>query len=445
MAITAPPLTGTEAAAQQPLSTSAASDTSLRWGELVLRIGFLTTGVALLHWALLAWARGNIFAHHETIFIVLALYGGAFACLGLGVVNLDVGRLWRMEVLIPLAIIVSLLGIFYIELKFVNNLYSADTLAFSHEAADRLLAGENPFSANGEAVIANASERFGVPKSWVTPRTDGSTIDNLVSWPAGSFLAFVIPSALGLDDMRWVVAAAQLVAFGLLWLWAPRALRPLVFIPLVADPDIAIRFTTGGTTDILWLLPILGCAFALHRQREVPAALLYGLAVGIKQQPWLLAPFLLIWLWNAHRAEPLSARFRSLGTFAGWSALGFLALNGPFILWDVKAWFEGVLLPVQVDLIPWGSGLSMLTQAGVADLSRNFYSLATFGVWALLILAYALHFRNLKHLIWLFPALIMWFNYRSLQNYFVFWVPLLLMALFFWWEDQVENREPANS
>jgi hypothetical protein len=41
------------------------------------------------------------------------------------------------------------------------------------------------------------------------------------------------------------------------------------------------------------------------------------------------------------------------------------------------------------------------------------------------------------------PAIIMWFGYRSLQNYFIYWSPMLLVAAFAWWDEEAPTEEVA--
>jgi uncharacterized membrane protein len=244
-----------------------------------------------------------------------------------------------------------------------------------------------------------------------------------------------------MSDLRWVVVAAEILALAVLWLKAPAAIRPLAFLPIAIDPDQFVHFTAGGVTDYLWVLPLMGTAFLLRDRRYLAAALLFGTAAAVKQQPWLLAPFLCIWVWYDHEDDPLLQRLRPVAVFVAGSLAAFLAFNLPFALWDFEGWLASVFLPFHEDLIPFGSGLSMLTQVGAAQLPKSFYTLATFGVWAILLIAYATHFRALKYAVWLLPGLVLWFSYRSLQSYFIYWTPLLIIALFFWWEDSQAGEE----
>ena len=407
-----------------------------RWQQLIMRVGFIGTGVLMLNMAFRSWQIGQVGSRHAVVGLVFAEYAVAFALLIIGLSSME-----RMRRLVPLIALATLFGFVawaFIEIHIAFTLYGTDNAALSHVAAERLLDGQNPYTVNDRAVVEDAAARFGVPQTFITDTTDGEPLSNLMSWPAGSILVLAPPLAAGLGDVRWVVVFAEVITFALLWFRAPPALRPLSLLPLTVDPDLFIQFTGGGVMDYIWVAPMVGCAIALYGKRLGLAALLFGLAAGTKQQPWLLAPFLLVWVWQTQDER---RRLAAVSEFAGIAAAGFLALNLPFMIWDFSAWLRGVMLPLQQALVPFGSGISLLTQAGIADLPKRFYSAATFGAWAVLLIAYALHFRTFRHGLWLAPAIIMWFGYRGLQNYFVFWAPIALVALFVWWEEQEQADE----
>lgn len=402
-----------------------------RWEQLIMRIGFVGTGILMLNMAFRSWQIGQVGSRHVVVGLVFAEYAVAFALLLIGVASID-----RMRRLVPLIAVATLFAFVvwsFIQIRIAYTLYGTDNAALSHVAAEKLIDGQNPYSFNDRTLVVDSAARFGVPQTFITDTTDGQPLSNLMSWPGGSVLVLVPTIAAGIHDVRWVVVVFEIATFALIWCRAPAALRPLSLLPLTVDPDLFIQFTGGGVMDYLWVAPMVACAIALYSRRLTVAGLLYGLACGIKQQPWLLAPFLVIFVWQTTDED---RRAGALAELAGAGTVGFLALNLPFMVWNLHDWIRGVMLPLSQPLVPFGSGISLLTQAGIADLPKRFYSAATFGVWGVLIITYALHFRTLKHGLWFAPAIIMWFGYRGLQNYFVFWAPIALVALFVWWEEQ---------
>ncbi len=414
---------------------------AVRWEQLALRIGLIATGALVFNMALQSWQMGDIGSHPAVVGIVFVQYALAFTLLAVGVMPVNAAR--RAAPLIAIAVLYSLVSWSYIKIEINLRVYGTDNVAFSHVAAEKLLSGTNPYQVHDRAVIEEGAFRFGVPATFVTSTTNGQTLDSLMSWPAGSVLVLAPALALGLQDMRWVVVLFEVAVMAALWFRAPGALRPVVFLPIVIDPDLFLQFTGGGVMDFIWVLPTLLAAIALYGGRLHWSALCYGLAAGAKQQPWLLAPFLAIYIWNIRREDPLPLRVRAVAAFGAVSAAGFLALNAPFMVWGFNDWMRGVLLPFREQLVPFGSGISLLTQTGAVGLPKEFYSAATFGVWAVLILVYVLYFRSLRHALWLAPAIIMWFGYRSLQNYYVYWIPMMLVALIAWWEEEDDAAASA--
>lgn len=421
-------------APRQPGTSAAVADA--RWQGFALRVGFLGTGASLLSVAMASWAQGQVSTHHEVVGLVFAAYAFAFVLLAAGV--LPRASAQRLAPLILAGAIGGLLLFSYVRLQISLPTYQTDNAVFSHVAAEQLLNGTNPYTIQDRDLIANSAERFGLQATFLTHTTDGTALDSLMSWPAGSILPLAPFLKFGGSDVRWVVVAFEIAAILLLWLAAPRELRPLSVLPMLVDPDLFLQFTGGGVMDFIWVAPMVGAAIALYRRHFILSAVLFGVAAGTKQQPWLLAPFLMLYVWNVHQHQSIRERLRACSIYGCVAAASFLVLNGPFIALDPAAWLRGTMLPVTQQLVPFGSGLSMLTQTGIADLPKSFYSLATFGVWGVLLLAYALYFRTLKHTLWLMPAIIMWFGYRGLQNYFIYWTPMLIVAAFAWWEDERE-------
>ena len=73
---------------------------------------------------------------------------------------------------------------------------------------------------------------------------------------------------------------------------------------------------TSVTANLLtvWMLPLMLCVMTLNNRHYDQAALSFGLTVAIKQQPWLLIPFIAVWLWYESRElEPANRNNRRSG------------------------------------------------------------------------------------------------------------------------------------
>ncbi|MEM4251478.1 MAG: hypothetical protein QW828_06565 [Candidatus Bathyarchaeia archaeon] len=49
-------------------------------------------------------------------------------------------------------------------------------------------------------------------------------------------------------------------------------------------------------------------------------------------------------------------------------------------------------------------------------------------IFLLLLFSYNIRFGELRYAMWTFPAVIMWFSPRGLQNYFIYLIPVCLAA-----------------
>ena len=71
----------------------------------------------------------------------------------------------------------------------------------------------------------------------------------------------------------------------------------------------------------------------------------------------------------------------------------------------------------------------MITLASGVPLPPAFYQVTVAIAAVTLLVEYYLYFEQLAYAVWAFPAIILWFSYRGLQNYFIFWTPLLVMSV----------------
>jgi uncharacterized membrane protein len=84
-------------------------------------------------------------------------------------------------------------------------------------------------------------------------------------------------------------------------------------------------------------------------------------------------------------------------------------------------------------------GPSVLTQVGLVEVGRVFYTILAVGVLATLFVNYYAYFDRLKYMFWIFPGIILWFSFRALTNYVIYWLPLLLVSLILWYRDELRK------
>jgi hypothetical protein len=205
-----------------------------------------------------------------------------------------------------------------------------------------------------------------------------------------------------------------------LFLAAPRAIQPVILFPFVVWFNFSGLTAIGGN-DIVWSALIAGMIVAWRR--PTLRAILYGLAASYKQSPWLLFPFLIIRLWRDQEQDTApEPRVRRVGYFALVSGVVFALTNAAYLVWDPVAWLKGVLSPMSSPLVYLSQGgLGGLTAFGYVNLPKSFYLLATLICFGLTLFAYWRHYAALRDLFVVLPALLMWFSYRTLVVYWVYW------------------------
>lgn len=385
----------------------------------VPRFAAAAAGAITLYVGFTNWGRGQVYLYREIAAMDLVTYVLAFALLALALVQAPRWMRWVGPLILATVLFTTFTST-YVWIHHLHRTYGTDVIAFQHYAAKLVLNGTDPYTVS----MLPALEEFRVPLHFNTPTLDGQIMDR-VSWPAGSFLLFTPFVALGVPDLRWIALLFHLAVIGVLYKAAPQHTRPLVLLPMFVAQEL-VDFTGGGVVDFPWVLPIL--LMMIWQRRPILAGVCYGVASSIKQQPWLLAPFLLIYYLREVSDITVQQRLGRVAQFGVSAVAVFLAFNGPFIIHDARNWALGTFTPIVGNLIPFGQGLSILTQIGL-PLPTEYYAIVSAGVALLLVVNYAVYFERLRDAVWLFPAIITWFAPRSLHNYFVFWIPVVALAL----------------
>ncbi|MBV8600083.1 MAG: hypothetical protein JO359_00825 [Candidatus Eremiobacteraeota bacterium] len=303
--------------------------------------------------------------------------------------------------------------------KYKVAFYGTDALLFNAYSARLLLEGVDPYTKSMEAAYAI----FNAPQTLVTPTAQGLGV-YVESYPALSFLLYVPFIAAHAHNVLWISVAAHLAAILILAWAAPPGLRAIFPLVLFVAPSY-LDYTVGGVTDILWVPAMMLCAWYWNRS-PWSAAIWLGIACAFKQTPWLVVPFALIFWMHVARIR------RDVFAFLVPAALAFLAFalpNLPFALWHPTAWLHGITEPMSGGLISFGSGLVQFTTSNAKDWQPELYQRLSLGAFALLLVLYAWQWRRLSFLPFLAPAVVLFLAPRSLQNYFMYWPPVLLVFL----------------
>ncbi|HLG93091.1 MAG TPA: hypothetical protein VKY15_08960 [Acidimicrobiales bacterium] len=316
--------------------------------------------------------------------------------------------------------------------------YGTDEIAFDQYAASLVRQGFNPYTHS----MAPAFSQFHVSPDGYTFLLDGRPVTSL-SYPALSFLAYVpflalgwsTQLAVGINVLAW--AASIVVLFLLL----PRPLRPLAIV--VGSLSVYVSYAVGGVTDALFVPLLVGAVYRWDSfaSERGPAAwrgpLLLGLAMAVKQTPWLVLPFLAggiaLDAYRGHGGHPdaASAAAKVTARYLAIALAAFLAPNLPFLVAAPRPWLSGILTPVASHTVPAGQGLVGLSLfLGVGGGSLGAYTLALVVAFCALWASYLATYPRMKAWAVLLPSLVLFFGARSFGSYLVMLLPAAMVAAF---------------
>ena len=403
----------------------------VRYESFILRLSFLFVGQFALYEGFQDWNRGRADLHPEVAILTLLLYGVSLFIIALSLMPNKTVFKFKGFSLVPL--ILSIIVSVYVVAEIAyRGSYRTDVLAFSQYAAILVTKGLNPYTQD----LAPALAMFAVQPSDLTPLTSGGYLATF-QYPSLHFLVFVPFVLAGLRDMRWVLVAFEVAAILLLYVKSPTNIRPMLILPLFAGADLLINFTASSVSDMLWVLPLMCAAFTLDR-KPVVSGFFYGVASAFKQPPWLLAPFLIIYLLRT--AGDPRMKLRRVASFIGPAAGLFLVVNLPFAFADPAGWFRNVITPISSDLVILSQGPAVLSQVGLISVGRVFYSILAISVLIVLLGNYYIYFDKLRYMLWIFPGIVLWFSFRALTSYVIYWMPLMLVSLLLWYNAEAAPR-----
>ena len=415
--------------AGQPRTAAAAGDSDgTAWAGRALRT---LAGVLIVTWS---FRLSGYLTFATWLAIPVALLGllGLLAIVAAWLPDsvLGSGRQQQIDWGVLLAVLAALALWSYFQV-FIAPDYGTDEIAFDQYAAQLALHGINPYLHS----MAPAFPLFHVSPNGYTFRLDGSPVTAL-SYPALSFEAYLPLLALGIKTQAavWAEVAAWALGAVVLFKVLPRKLAPLAAV--VVSMDVYIGYAVGGITDFLFVPLLVGAAVRWDRFAATrgPAAwrgpILMGLAMAVKQTPWLVVPFVVAGIvLESWRARGRDQAVRDGLRYLGIAAAAFLVPNLPYLLSAPSAWLRGVLTPFSSQSVPAGQGLiSLSLSLPVGGGSLRAYTIVAAVVFAAIFACYLATYPALKAAAFLLPSLALFFATRSFGSYLVMLIPAAIAA-----------------
>lgn len=308
--------------------------------------------------------------------------------------------------------------------------YGTDEIAFDQYAGQLARHGIDPYLRS----MAPSFPMFRVPPDAYTYTLSGTAVTHL-SYPALSFELYLPFLALGWSTQLAIAlnVAAWMAAIVVLFVLLPRPLRPVALI--VGSLSTFVAYAVGGVTDVLYVPLLLGVAYRWNTfgTRTGPsrwvAPILLGLAMAVKQTPWLLAPFVLAGVVLEVRDRGPGRMARTGAAYAGAAAIAFLVPNIPYLVASPAAWWHGILTPFTSHAVPAGQGVVGLSVfLGVGGGSLDAYSALALTVFVASLVVFVATYPRLAPVAFLLPSLALFFASRSFGSYLATFFPVVVLA-----------------
>lgn len=318
--------------------------------QLTLR---LVLSFSLLIWAARLFVSTYSFGLAAPLAISATLVGALISVL----VSVTRSPTWlhRTDMFL-MCVVVALSAIWIAALVAANPAYGTDEAAITQGAVQALLHHSNPYALNYLGVM----QRLGVGANSLTATVAGQVVTNF-QYPAGLLylqLPFVI--FFGRPGVLWGSMFYYLTAAVFLWSVAPPSLRNPILILLTFS-----TFASAAASGLLVFesLPFIIASLITFRPwtRERPALTMvvspvfFGLACSIRQEPWLLLPFVIVLAGRSSTARLPQIVLRS-GGYLALTLLVFAVVNWPLVAAAPSLWVQGVLGPIFGHNVPLGAG-----------------------------------------------------------------------------------------
>jgi hypothetical protein len=359
------------------------------------------------------------------------LYAGAVAVAGVGIIVLALAKQdWskRADTLVLVVTGIACLVTNYLFTIGVAG-FRSDEVAVIGGAADAVLHGQNPYTVNYESLSYIA----GHVSRWFTPTFTGSHLLQYVYPPGLALLLAPFDALFGVEGVRPVFALMFLAGCLLAWKLVRPSVRPLILLLMIFVSMTGWPLASGDAV----VMPFLVVAFwrwdaffdsSLPWYRRYLGPLAFGFACSLKQNAFLIAPFIAVALVMESRHRQ-GIWVRSLASYGGVGLACFTAISLPYFIANPHAFASALIDPFVAHTIVFGNGVVSLVESGYAGGGN--LDLMNWGadlMMLALLLATVAFYGRLRRVVPMLPLLALILSTRSLQTYYL--VPLAAAVVY---------------
>ncbi|ARM74991.1 hypothetical protein [Acidianus manzaensis] len=143
-----------------------------------------------------------------------------------------------------------------------------------------------------------------------------------------------------------------------------------------------------------------------------------ALANSFNQISWIITPFLLIYKRKSNFLDILYSYIITLSI-----------INLPFLLWNPTAFMNIFTLDSHTIEVAV-TGFTIFNMTTLFSVEPWFFTFTLAVTSVVLMYIYIRFFDKLKETLWIYPMLILWFEWRTLTSYFLMWPELAFLSIF---------------
>ncbi|AAT43897.1 hypothetical membrane spanning protein [Picrophilus oshimae DSM 9789] len=284
-------------------------------------------------------------------------------------------------------------------------------------ASMKFLSGKNPYIPENMSGLFSYFSNFNLDYS--TPIMTGGYV-HIMDYPALAFIVYLPYKYIGRFSYT-IISGLSIIPFILIYKSIENkklALFAMMSL-LINIPFLYVSY--AALIGILWASMLMISYYYINKNIGL-SGIFFGLAVSAKQFPAIIFPFM---LYMIYRESGLKAAAK----WVSFIIMVFLLINGYFIYLSPVHYIKAVLAPEILDIYGIGYGISQISFLGYAYIPKLFFSIAFFGSIILFLILYIMRYDEFKYALFVFPVLIMFFNYRVLLQYFTYWPIISIIGL----------------
>ncbi|AWR96507.1 hypothetical protein DFR86_02380 [Acidianus sulfidivorans JP7] len=309
-------------------------------------------------------------------------------------------------------VIIGILTYTIIGISLING-YGTDDMEYVVEALKNLLSGINPYTA--------IYHPYNVGPTYLI---SGKIASNYI-YPPLSFIMY-LPAYLILSLFHFPLYYVNIINIIfqdflsiIIYLNGRSTKDPIATLPIIFGFITAglLAPSFAGVTSTVWAVFLALC----YIYNDKKSGIFLALANSFNQISWLITPFILIYKHKNGNTNFVKILYTYI--------ISLLTINLPFFLWNPTAFIN--IFTLDSNTIPVAiTGFTLFNITTLFSVEPWFFTFTLILTSIILLYIYTRFFDKLKESIWIFPMLILWFEWRTLTSYFLMWPQLAFLSIF---------------